>query len=265
VGTVLSCVAQRETPHLLLASIANGCGYTDIAPMWMHKYPPTAAMEAEAVKTGARIIFGAGLVPGISSILARMGADRVGPVDSVASTCLLSAGNEYGLNSRDNLREEFGSPFETTINSEKVLVWPFTRPQRVSFAPPIGPLTAYLIPFTDQLYYPKTLGARTAIARLAFLPQWPLPLLSVILPLAGRSLGKRRSGRQGVAQSALAFLHALTEGEVGQAGIWGEEQIVPVDPFLKRLAVHGLIPTIKMIEPAYSHDDHKSWKKNEGV
>jgi hypothetical protein len=70
---------------------------------------------------------------------------------------------------------------------------------------------------------------------------------------------------QGVAQSALAFLKALTEGEVGQAGIWGAEQIVPIDPFLKRLAAHGLIPTIKMIEPAYGRDDHKSWKKNEGV
>ena len=44
VGIVMSCVTQRETPLLLLASIAHGCGYTDIAPMWMHKNPPTEAM-----------------------------------------------------------------------------------------------------------------------------------------------------------------------------------------------------------------------------
>lgn len=295
VGIVMSCVTQRETPHLLLASIAHGCGYTDIAPMWMHKNPPTVAMEAEAVKNGARIIFGAGHVPGISSILARMGADRVGPVDSVVSTWLGSAGDDFGPNSRENLQEEFTTPFKTTINKEKVLVWPFTRPQKVGFAPPIGQVTAYLIPFADQLYYPKTLGASTAIAQLAFLPQWPIRVMSALLPFVRGAMTRRQHGStggisglltslkrkykgldwwgvhvevrgargiyrasvqahgqaQGVALSALAFLRALIEGEVDQAGIWGAEQIVPIDPFLKRLAAHGLIPTVKVIEPAY--------------
>ena len=55
---------------------------------------------------------------------------------------------------------------------------------------------------------------------------------------------------QGVALSALAFLRALIGGEVDQAGIWGAEQIVPIDSFLKRLVAHGLIPTIRVIEPA---------------
>lgn len=298
VGIVMGCVTQRETPHLLLASITHGCGYTDIAPMWMHKNPPTAAMEAEAVKNGARIIFGAGHVPGISSILARMGADHVGPVDTVVSTWLGSAGDNFGPNSRENLQEEFTTPFETTINKEKVLVWPFTRPQKVGFAPPIGQVTAYLIPFADQLYYPKSLGASTAIAQLAFLPQWPIRVMSALLPFVRGTMSRRqqqhrttggisgllirlkrkykgldwwgvhvevRGARgiyrasvqahgqaQGVAVSALAFLRALIEGEVDQAGIWGAEQIVPIDPFLKRLAAHGLVPTVKVIEPAYS-------------
>ncbi len=309
VGSMVSCVAQGDTPPLLLAAVAHGCGYTDIAPMWAHKYRLSDALKAQAVNTGARVILGAGMVPGISSIFARMGADRVGPVDSVASTCLLSAGDEYGTNSREYLQEEFITSFKTSLNGEQVLVWPFTRPQRVAFAPPLGTLTAYLIPFSDQIFYPETLGARTAFSQLAFLPQWPIPLLSAVLPLVRRSSGKRSSGMRGglngilgwlkrkyrdldwwgvhvevrgaqgiyrasvqghaqargTALSASAFLRALIEGEVERAGIWGAEQIVPIDPFLKRLAAHGLIPTIKVIELALGRDDQKSWKKNEGV
>src|SRR5512133_2431074 len=109
-GNVISCVVQRKTPHLFLSAIAHGCGYTDIAPMWAHTFSLSEALKSEAVHTGARVILGAGMVPGIASIFARMGADCVGPVDSVTSTCLLSAGDKYGVNSRENLQEEFVRP-----------------------------------------------------------------------------------------------------------------------------------------------------------
>ncbi|HET8679102.1 MAG TPA: saccharopine dehydrogenase NADP-binding domain-containing protein [bacterium] len=288
IGTVMSCVAQPETPHLLLASVSRGCAYTDIAPMALKRpaYPNT--LKAEAVDTGARIILGTGMVPGISNIFARMGADRVGPVDSVASACLLSVGDEYGSDSKGFIAEEIVTAFETTINGEKVLVKPFTGPKRIEFPPPLGALTAYLFPFSDQIYYPVTLGARTAVSRLALLPQWVPGLLSALLPLAGSTLAKRRSrtsGRLGglmdwlkrryrdldwwgvhvevlgaggiqkasvqghgqaraTALSASAFLRALIEDEVDRAGIWTAEQVVPVGPFLARLAAHGLVPTV---------------------
>ncbi len=206
VGSVISCVTQRGTPHLLLAATAHGCAYTDIAPMWAHSHPPSEALKAEATNTGARIIVGAGLVPGMSSVLARMGHDCVGPVDTVVSTCLLSAGDDYGVNSRQNLAEEFVTPFQTTFNGKTIRVWPFTRPRRVKFAPPIGPVTAYRILFTDQLYYPDTLGARTAVSRLAFLPGWPLALLSVCLPIARNAFMRRQGGMGSGLNRLLAWL-----------------------------------------------------------
>jgi saccharopine dehydrogenase-like NADP-dependent oxidoreductase len=308
VGSVISCVAQRGTPHLLLAAVAHGCGYTDIAPMWAHTYRPSEALKAEAVTTGARVILGAGIVAGISNIFARMGADRVGPVDSVASTCLLSAGDEYGINGREYLQEEFITAFKATLNGEKVLVWPFTRPQRVEFAPPLGALTAYLIPFSDQLYYPETLGARTAVSQLAFLPQWPIPPLSTVLSLARRSFLRRPSGMKGglnrilgwlkrryksldwwgahvevrgargvyrasiqghvqargTALSASAFMRALIKGEVEQPGIWAAEQVVPVAPFLKRLAAQGWVPTVNVIDTVQRQNLHQSRRAPEG-
>ena len=298
IGTIVSCVAQPETPHLLLASISQGCGYTDIAPMALKRPAYPDALKAEAVDRGARIILGAGLVPGISNVFARMGADRVGPVDSVESALLLSLGDEYGSDSKGFVAEEIATAFRATMNGENVLARPFTGPKRIEFAPPLGVLTAYLFPFSDQVYYPVTLGARTAVSRLALLPQWLPRVLAVLLPLIGSALRKRRRGPDGplsglmdslkskykgvdwwgvqvevlgpngvykasvqghgqasaTALSAAAFVRALVEGEVDRPGIWTADQVVPVGPFLARLAAHGLVPTINVSERA----DHLS-------
>jgi hypothetical protein len=223
-----------------------------------------------------------------------MGADRVGPVDSIESACLLSLGDEYGSDSKGFVAEEIVTAFKATINGENVLARPFTGPKRIEFAPPLGVLTAYLFPFSDQVYYPVTLGARTAVSRLALLPQWVPGLLSVLLPLTRSALAKRRSGTSGrlgalmdwlkrqyndldwwgvhvevlgvggvqkasvqghgqssaTALSAAAFVRALVEGEVDRPGIWTADQVVPVGPFLARLAAHGLVPTINVSERA---------------
>src|SRR5215207_3020333 len=98
VGVVMSCIDQPE-PHLLRAAIGRGLAYTDIAPHLMTRRP-TEAMKAEAAQMGGRIVLGSGLAPGISSLLARLGADRVGAVESVKSNVLLSVGDTYGPASR---------------------------------------------------------------------------------------------------------------------------------------------------------------------
>ena len=108
VGVVMSCIDQPE-PHLLRAAIRRGLAYTDIAPHLVTRRP-TAAMKAEAAQSGARIVLGTGLAPSISSLLARLGADRVDSVESVESNVLLSVGDTYGSASRTYLLEEIALP-----------------------------------------------------------------------------------------------------------------------------------------------------------
>src|SRR5215212_12029574 len=100
----MSCIDQAE-PHLLRAAIARGLTYVYIAPHLITRRP-TEAMKAQATRTGGRIVLGTGLAPGISSLLARMGADRVGAVESVEVGVLLSVGDAYGPASRAYLMEE---------------------------------------------------------------------------------------------------------------------------------------------------------------
>ena len=63
--------------------------------------------------------------------------------------------------------------------------------------------------------------------------------------------GIHRASLQGHGQanatalSASAFVRALVEREVNRPGIWTADQVVPVGPFLERMAVRGLVPNIR--------------------
>src|SRR5215218_3839462 len=53
-------------------------------------------------------------------------------------------------------------------------------PRLVEFPSPVGAQLSYLFPFSDQVLYPRTMGVRTAITRLAIEPGWLSKALSVI-------------------------------------------------------------------------------------
>lgn len=194
VGVVVSCIDQRE-PHLLHAAIAHGLAYTDITPHLMQRRP-TQAMKAEAARTGARILLGAGLAPGISNMLARLGADRVGAVESVVSNVLLSIGDVYGPASRSYIVEEIALPYSVLMDGQQQPARAFVGAARVPFPSPIGWRTAYSFPFSDQVFFPETLGARTAFARLTLNPAWLGDLMSALVRLGVPSLMRRRAGTQ---------------------------------------------------------------------
>ena len=210
VGVVVSCIDQPD-PHLLRAAIGRGLAYTDIAPHLMTRRP-TEAMRAEAAQTGARIVLGAGLAPGISSLLARLGADRVGAVEKVEVGVLLSVGDTYGLASRAYLLEELSLPYAVRIEGSELPTRPFAASARVNFPPPLGGRRSYLFPFSDQVFFPETLGARTALSRLALEPPWLGALLSVLLRLRVMAILGRRAGAQERVQHLNAWLRRRYEG-----------------------------------------------------
>jgi saccharopine dehydrogenase-like NADP-dependent oxidoreductase len=212
VGVVMSCIDQPEEPHLLRAAIRRGLAYTDIAPRLMTRPRPTEAMKGEATQTGARIVLGAGLAPGISSMLARLGADRVGAVDSVESNVLLSVGDTYGPASRAYLMEEIALPYAVRIEGREVAMRPFAASASANFAPPLGERTAYLFPFSDQVFFPETLGARTALSRLVLEPPWLGKLLATLVRLRVTAILQRRAGSQERVQRLSAWLQHWYEG-----------------------------------------------------
>jgi saccharopine dehydrogenase-like NADP-dependent oxidoreductase len=208
VGLVMSCIDQPEL-HLLRAAIGRGLAYTDIAPHLMTRRP-TEAMKAKAAQSGARIVPGTGLAPGISSLLARLGADRVGAVESVEVDVLLSVGDTYGPASRAYLMEEIALPYAVRIKGREMPARPFGGYARVDFPPPLGRRMAY--PFSDQVYFPETLGARTALSRLALEPAWLGALLAVLVRLRVTAMLGRRAGAKERIQRLNAWLRRRDEG-----------------------------------------------------
>ena len=94
VGMVVSCVQQREQ-HLLRAAIGYGLAYTDISrrlPFWRG----IEGMNADARRTGARVLLGAGLSPGISNVMARQLVEKCQTADEIEMSILLGIGDEFG-------------------------------------------------------------------------------------------------------------------------------------------------------------------------
>lgn len=200
IDVVVACVRQRE-PHLLHAAVRRGIAYTTIAPPWM-PWPELKALHAEARRTGARIVAAAGLEPGISSVLARVAADRLRTVDAVETAVLLGVGDVYGEDSMAFLLAELAERYEILVDGAPQPARAFAVGKSMTFPEPLGVRLTYTIPFRDQLYYPHTLGARTSIARIALNPAWLGRVLSMIARHGGTALTGAR-GR--------AAIHRVTE------------------------------------------------------
>ena len=181
IDVVVACVRQRQ-PHLLQAAIRRGLAYTSIAPPWL-PWPELRRLHGEAQHSGARIVAATGLEPGISSVLAKIAADRLGGADAIETALLLGVGDAYGADSMEFLVEEIAQSFEVLVDGALRPTHAFAQSARVVFPDPIGQRRAYAIPFRDQLYYPHTLGVRTARARIALEPAWLGSLLSTLVHL----------------------------------------------------------------------------------
>ena len=201
VGVVVACTRQRE-PHLLRAAVRRGLAYTSIAPPRL-PVAETNDLREQAKETGARIVLATGLQPGISSMLARSAVNRLGGVDTIETSLLLSLGDAYGADSMAYIFEEVARPYSIMVAGRERETRAFEQPLLVTFPAPIGRRRAYAMPFTDQFHYPATIGTKTAIGRIALDPPWLADLLSALL-----RAGLRRALTRGDARGRV---HGLIE------------------------------------------------------
>ena len=100
---VANCVDLRE-PHLLRSACEHGLAYTDVnaATQWR----AARALHSQAQRSGARIVIGTGIVPGISSAMARAAADRIGPLAVVS--CVTGGEHSLGLITLEHVLRDAG-------------------------------------------------------------------------------------------------------------------------------------------------------------
>jgi len=201
VSVVISCIDQPRRP-LLWAAVERGLSYTDITPH-LTKLGRGAAydrIDAAARASGARVVLGTGIVPGISNVMVRALADALGGADEIETALLLSASDVTGPASFDYFLQELSMSFDIRVDGEDRPARPFGAPQVVEFPPPIGAQPAYLFPFSDQVLYPRTLGARTALTRLAIEPAWLARLLAAMVRIGASRLMAIEGVRRAIAR-----------------------------------------------------------------
>jgi len=173
VAVVISCIDQPDRA-LLWAAIDRGMGYTDITPHLTELGRGAAyeQIDAAARSSGARLVLGTGIVPGISSVMARALADMLGGADKIETALLLGANDVSGPASFDYFLQELAMSFTIHVDGEDRRVRAFSLPRLVEYPAPVGAQLAYLFPFSDQVLYPRTMGVNTAVTRLAIEPAW---------------------------------------------------------------------------------------------
>lgn len=214
---VMSCIDQPPERPLLHAALRRGLHYTDITPHLTELGRGAAyeRIDTTARASGARVLLGAGIVPGTSNMIVRAIADAIGGADTIETSLLLWAGDVTGPASFDYFLQELTMPFEEYITGTSRPARAFTNPQVVDFPAPVGRRIARSFPFADQVLYPLTMGARTVQTRLALDPPWLATFLMLLVrtgavqALAGervrRTIARRRKGRVSRDDSPFAF------------------------------------------------------------
>ena len=200
IATVISCIDQPDRA-LLHAAIERGLAYTDITPHLTELGRGSAyeAIDAAAKASGAHVVLGTGIVPGISNVMVRALASRLGGAESIETSLLLSANDLSGPASFDYFLQELTMPFQVHVDGVDRAAQPFSDPRRVVFPQPVGARRAYLFPFSDQVLYPRTLNARTVKTRLALDPAPLAKLLAFLVRTSAVSLVSSSSVRRKLA------------------------------------------------------------------
>jgi saccharopine dehydrogenase (NAD+, L-lysine-forming) len=200
ITVVVNCIDQPDRA-LLHAAIKRGIAFTDITPHLteLGRGARYEAIDAAAKASGARVVLGTGIVPGVSSVMVRALVSQLGGVDSIQTSLLLSANDASGPASFDYFLQELAMPFQVHIDGADRPARAFSDPQRVVFPPPVGARRAYLFPFSDQVLYPRTLNARTVRTRLALEPAPLARLLAFLARTPAVGLVSRDSVRHKLA------------------------------------------------------------------
>jgi saccharopine dehydrogenase-like NADP-dependent oxidoreductase len=201
-SVAIGCIDQPG--HLLLKSaLARGLGYTDITPHLTELGRGAAYrdIDARARASGARLILGSGIVPGISNVMVRALADSLGGADKIETALLLNAGDISGPASFDYFLQELAMTFDVHVDGRDQPRRALSAPRLTEFPPPIGNRRSYLFPFSDQVLYPQTMGVRTAVTRLALEPDWLARLLALVARSPLASLLARRTIRRVIARA----------------------------------------------------------------
>ena len=171
-GVELVAVCLHDPKGLVVANaVERGLGYVDINADHQ-TLKAGLRLHAQAVASGARVVLGIGLAPGVTNLLAAKAARQVKEPTELVVGVLLSLYDEYGPQALGFMLEAASQPFPEPRLGSSRLVLPYTEPRPVWFGPDLGLRSGRWFPFPDQFGFAETLGVDSAATLIALNPRW---------------------------------------------------------------------------------------------
>jgi saccharopine dehydrogenase-like NADP-dependent oxidoreductase len=213
-------VNQQGTAAVTDAAIAAGVHLVDLGSY----YPETLQQldrSGAAAEAGCRIVIGCGVAPGLTNILARLGADSL---DSVESIRMYSYGT-HPLSTSPGIvltRFDVAAVPSLVLEHGRLVERPsFGDEEQVVFPEPYGEQTVYLVPHPEPVTPPRYLDVENVVIKLGY-PAADRRALAVLLELGSRGIpdGFRSANAKQVRARARAIAGAHTRRWEEPGGSW---------------------------------------------
>ena len=152
---------QGLTLNLLRACIDKKVHYIDVADdrdfiVRCHE------LSGQVEQAGIMAFVGCSVVPGISSLLTKFCADRIGGVEKARIFITPGTRHPRGPGSFLCLLSTVGQPYCVPADGKEKIVYGWTGREKVEFPPPIGDRWVYfIVDVADYVLQPSYFGART--------------------------------------------------------------------------------------------------------
>jgi saccharopine dehydrogenase-like NADP-dependent oxidoreductase len=164
---VLNATYMRHNVGVTDAAIAAGVHLVDLGSY----YPETLQQlerHAAAERAGCRIVPGCGVAPGLTNVLARLGADRLDRVESIRISSYIT----HPLwTSPGIVVTRFDASSGTSVvyeNGALVEQPSFSGGERVTFPEPYGEQDVHLVPHPEAVTIPRVIDVRDVVFKVGY-------------------------------------------------------------------------------------------------
>ncbi|MGB2926033.1 MAG: saccharopine dehydrogenase NADP-binding domain-containing protein [Limnothrix sp.] len=168
---VIHCAGpfHRRDGRVLQACIAAQKNYIDVSD---HRclYEKIKHLKISAEAAGITAICNAGVFPGISNSMARLGVEQLDQPEKIELYYAVAGSGGAGETVMTTTFLGLTEPFTTWENGQWVTKQPYSEPEKIEFAAPIGKTTVYWFDVAETSTFAESFPVETVITKFGSVP-----------------------------------------------------------------------------------------------
>ncbi|OKH18785.1 saccharopine dehydrogenase family protein [[Limnothrix rosea] IAM M-220] len=168
---VIHCAGpfHRRDGRVLKACIAEGKNYIDVSD---HRclYEKIKPLTIEVEKAGITAICNAGVFPGISNSMVRLGVEQLDQPEKIELYYGVAGSGGAGETVMTTTFLGLLEPFSVWQDGQWVKKQPYSEPEKIHFAAPIGQATVYWFDVAETFTFQESFPVQTVITKFGSIP-----------------------------------------------------------------------------------------------